>query len=104
MDGTSREYIVSRDVLVPNGLAIDYEGYFPSLLIVVIGLLEIISTFINLRELVAMQQILNKQNILFYIYWIQLIDSTGLTGKRIRLNFQTWMEAIDRCWPLTPAP
>lgn len=32
MDGTSREYIVSRDILVPNGLAIDYEGYIPSLL------------------------------------------------------------------------
>uniref|UniRef100_K1QI54 Low-density lipoprotein receptor-related protein 4 n=1 Tax=Magallana gigas TaxID=29159 RepID=K1QI54_MAGGI len=26
MDGTSREYIVSRDILVPNGLAIDYEA------------------------------------------------------------------------------
>lgn len=96
MDGTSREYIVSRDILVPNGLAIDYEGYIPSLLYnSCYTPLEIIS-IINLRELVA--NILNKQNILFYIYWFhQRIESTGLTGKRIRLNLQTLMEAIDRC-------
>lgn len=53
MDGTSREYIVSRDILVPNGLAIDYEGYIPSLLYnSCYTPLEIIS-IINLRELVA---------------------------------------------------
>lgn len=97
MDGTSREYIVSRDILVPNGLAIDYEGYIPSLLHN--------SCYTSSRDnFNNWLQILNKQNI-FYIYWFhQRIDSTGLTGKRIRLNLQTLMEAIDRCWPLTPAP
>lgn len=40
MDGTYGEYIVSRDVIAPNGLAIDYEGYFPSLLIVVIRYID----------------------------------------------------------------
>lgn len=53
MDGIFREYIVLCDILVFNGLVIDYEGYILLLLYNSCYIFFEIILIINLRELVV---------------------------------------------------